>query len=251
MSSNSPTVTSVVTYQQLLTVVKKIIKPVSPYTKEPLELKWWNKTYYLHEYLPSRKWRYSEYGDKASLSMAIYRFKNQEDSELEFELLWAIMQVCKDIPEDNILLFNVPSSSGGCIDTPIVKLIRQLGEAPSTSVFVSFMKELFCKGKRFIDCSGAIIRSIPIISNHERAGRNIKRATFEEQVNSMDCSEEFTEYADSLSKDNESAACLIIDDIMTSGCTINATLTTLGHQAWKFNAASSIYKLVLARTVYG
>lgn len=197
-NEDSYTITSTVSYQQMRVLSERIIEPVCAYTKEPLELKRWNKTYYLHEYVPSRKWKYIDNENEVFLSRAIYRFKTESDSELEFELLWAILQICKNIPDDNIFLFNVPSSSGECFDTPITGVIRELSAEPHPLVFVAFMKELFCKDKCFIDCSEYIARTTSITPNHERARKGMKRASFEEQVSSMDCSDEFVEYADSL-----------------------------------------------------
>lgn len=240
-------ITSTVSYQQIQVLSKRIIEPVCAYTKESLELKRWNKTYYLHEYVPSRKWKYVDDENEVYLSRAIYGFKTDIDSELEFELLWAILQICKEIPEDNIFLFNVPSSREECTETPIVEMIRELG-ATHSSVFVTFMKELFCKDKRFIDCSDYIVRTTSIVSNHERARKGMRRASFEEQISSMDCSDEFVEYTDNLREDGVTGSCLILDDIMTNGCTINAAYGVLKRQAYKFCKPDSIYKLVLAKT---
>lgn len=253
--------------------VYEILHPSNYITSEPLELHYWNETYYLHDYYPHRKWK-SIKEEYASLSEWIYNCKKRYDEQYYFELIWAIMHVCENIPEKTIYLFNVPSSEKPFMkpnETPITEIIgmldetrfgRSLGDLMYRRYLhykmCCFLKRTFCLDKKFIACPHYIERTESLVPNHERPKRRMKKATFEEQLNSMAFNKENEPFeqldaANSkkcFSKDMEDSAALIIDDIMTSGASINAAYTIVEQAKYERNLNfTSILKLTVARTV--
>lgn len=267
---------------QLDTFISEIIRPSSLYTLEPLSLKLWDDTdtYYLHDYYPARMWKYID-DKQARLSKDIYESKDGLYDSFEFELLWAIMQMCRDIPEETIWLYSIPSSSDNYCRSGVNRVIDKIMEIfeypglgaecnPSPThpaLFIrgnklyTLMYKLFCKDK-YIEAHENLYRKIPIIPNHERARRKMRRATYDEQLLTMGLGHA-SKYAydplgtlnktaeDTYCKDGngQSIACLIIDDIITNGCTMDAAQTLVERYTAKHGYNASIYGLTLAKTV--
>lgn len=232
------------------------LHPICPYTEEPLNLKRWGDVFFLHDYYSYRKWKGID--DKhILLSKNIYWFKEDTIGELVFEFYWALMKICRTIPEKTIYLYRVPSSndtlqikssSYGEYLTPIDKIIKTAAlDSGDNRTALSFLKKFYCEDKEFIDCRDHIFRKYPIVPNHERSKRKIKKATFIEQIESMGI-QGYLSHCDENGK-KEQIACLVLDDIVTSGASMIAACKVVKRHAEVCQQPVSIYSFALARTV--
>lgn len=252
MSDNNK---SGLTEDQLKTFLTEIFSPICPYTEEFLKVKQWGDTYYLHDYYSSRKWQNID-SYQTDLSKAVYRFKKQPVNELLFEYRWGLLRLCSSIPEKTIYLYRVPSSDDTLqeknnyftehVKTPIDLIISTMASEQKRTL-LSLLKEFYCKDKTFVDCHDHIFRKYPIVPNHERPKKKMAKATFGEQLDSM-AVQGYLSHFDKKGE-REQIACLVLDDIVTSGASMSAACKTIRMHANRCQQPVSIYSFALACTV--
>lgn len=192
---------------------------------------------YLHDYIPPKKW--DEYGNSESidLSKKIWEYKNFEDDAMDFftqQLMEAIAYLSNNEMASyvkNLALVPIPPSK---VNKPSpmktsINIIKDWYEDGIT-------ESKFNCAKNIYNYSNLLTR----ISDVNTAHKEYPRPTFDEQIESIQCSK------NNLSKDYMTF--ILMDDVTTTGITMNACKKILlNHGA----NGRFIYKLAISGTVGG
>lgn len=193
--------------------------------------------YYLHDYVPPKKWENYPDFDSIEDSKNILEFKRFGEDCINLysnELLQAISYLSINVMNrfvKNIALVNVPPSKVDK-DSPIKESIHLIKEWFDEGI----ISPKFGCNKGIYDYSNLLTR----ISDVNTAHKEWPRPTFDEHLNSIECSK------DNLSRDYMTF--IILDDITTTGITMNACKKILLDHGANYRY---IYKLAIGHTVEG
>lgn len=191
--------------------------------------------YYLHDYVPPKKWESYPDFDSVEDSKRILEFKSFDEECINLysnELMQAISYLSNNVMNSfvkNIALVNVPPSKEDK-PSPIKKSINLIKDWFDDGIISS----RFGCDKEIYNYSNLLTR----VSDVNTAHKEFPRPTFDEHLNSIDCSK------DNLSRDYMTF--IILDDITTTGITMNACKRILLDHGAHYRY---IYKLAIGGTV--